>query len=75
VGTIIQPGITVIRDLSKLDERGCRGAPDWIIEMLSPPPPPPLRIRSRNVHSTSTTVFGNIGWSTPTEQVLFVYWL
>lgn len=23
-------------DPSKLDERGCRGAPDWIIEVLSP---------------------------------------
>jgi len=26
----------VICDLEKLDDRGCLGAPDWIIEILSP---------------------------------------
>jgi Uma2 family endonuclease len=26
----------VVCDKSKLDDRGCRGAPDWIIEVLSP---------------------------------------
>ncbi len=33
---VVQPDITVICDSSKIDERGCRGAPDWIIEVLSP---------------------------------------
>lgn len=33
--TIVQPDISVICDLSKLDDRGCEGAPDWIIEILS----------------------------------------
>lgn len=28
--------ISVICDLSKLDEKGCHGAPDWIIEVVSP---------------------------------------
>lgn len=28
--------ISVICDLNKLDERGCHGAPDWIIEIVSP---------------------------------------
>ena len=32
----IEPGISVICDLSKLDEKGCHGAPDWIIEIVSP---------------------------------------
>ena len=32
----IEPDISVICDLSKLDERGCHGAPDWIIEIVSP---------------------------------------
>lgn len=36
VDTVVQPDISVICDKSKLDERGCRGAPDWIIEVLSP---------------------------------------
>ena len=36
VDTVVQPDISVICDKSKLDDRGCRGAPDWIIEVLSP---------------------------------------
>ena len=34
--TVVQPDICVICDEGKLDERGCNGAPDWIIEILSP---------------------------------------
>jgi Uma2 family endonuclease len=34
--TVVQPDICVICDEEKLDERGCLGAPDWIIEILSP---------------------------------------
>jgi Uma2 family endonuclease len=36
VTTVVQPDISVICDSEKLDERGCRGAPDWVIEVLSP---------------------------------------
>ena len=36
IDTVVQPDISVICDQSKLDERGCRGAPDWIVEVLSP---------------------------------------
>ena len=32
----VEPDISVICDLSKLDERGCHGAPDWVIEIVSP---------------------------------------
>ncbi len=34
--TVVQPDISVICDLSKLDDRGCIGAPDLIVEILSP---------------------------------------
>ena len=34
--TIFEPDIVVICDESKLNERGCNGAPDMIIEILSP---------------------------------------
>ena len=34
--TVVQPDLCVICDKSKLDKRGCIGAPDWIIEILSP---------------------------------------
>jgi len=36
VETVVQPDIAVICDESKLDEKGCRGAPDLIVEVLSP---------------------------------------
>ena len=36
IDTVVQPDICVICDLSKLDERGCCGAPDLIVEILSP---------------------------------------
>lgn len=34
--TVVQPDIIVVCDKSKLDERGCKGAPDFIVEILSP---------------------------------------
>jgi Uma2 family endonuclease len=35
-GTVVEPDITVVCDPSKLDDRGCNGAPDLVIEILSP---------------------------------------
>lgn len=32
----VEPDISVICDKTKLDERGCHGAPDWVIEIVSP---------------------------------------
>ena len=34
--TVVQPDLCVICDPAKLDDRGCVGAPDLIIEVLSP---------------------------------------
>lgn len=34
--TVVIPDISVICDKNKLNERGCLGAPDWIIEIVSP---------------------------------------
>ena len=36
ITTVLQPDICVICDLSKLDDKGCLGAPDLVIEVLSP---------------------------------------
>ena len=36
IDTVVQPDICVVCDLSKLDEFGCCGAPDMIVEILSP---------------------------------------
>lgn len=34
--TVVQPDISVICDQNKLDELGCQGAPDLVVEILSP---------------------------------------
>lgn len=36
VDTMVEPDITVVCDKSKLDHYGCRGAPDLVVEILSP---------------------------------------
>lgn len=36
VVTVVQPDLCVICDPSKLDDRGCIGAPDIVVEILSP---------------------------------------
>jgi Uma2 family endonuclease len=36
IDTVVQPDLSVICDPAKLDDKGCRGAPDWIVEVLSP---------------------------------------
>lgn len=33
--SVVQPDISVICDLSKIEDAGCVGAPDWVIEILS----------------------------------------
>jgi Uma2 family endonuclease len=33
--TVVQPDICIICDLKKLDEKGCLGAPDLVVEILS----------------------------------------
>lgn len=34
--TVVQPDLVVVCDPAKLDDRGCKGAPDLVIEILSP---------------------------------------
>ena len=36
VTTVVQPDLCVICDENKLDDKGCNGAPDLIVEILSP---------------------------------------
>lgn len=32
----LEPDVFVVCDPSKIDEKGCHGAPDWVIEIVSP---------------------------------------
>lgn len=34
--TYLEPDITVICEKEKIDNKGCHGAPDWVIEIVSP---------------------------------------
>lgn len=36
VDTMVEPDLSIVCDNDKLDKRGCRGAPDMVIEILSP---------------------------------------
>ncbi|AWW31748.1 Uma2 family endonuclease [Echinicola strongylocentroti] len=36
ITTVVQPDLCVICDRAKLDDRGCIGAPDLVVEILSP---------------------------------------
>jgi Uma2 family endonuclease len=36
VDTVVQPDVCIVCDRRKLDERGMRGAPSWVAEVLSP---------------------------------------
>lgn len=36
VDTMVEPDISIVCDADKLDEIGCKGAPDMVIEVLSP---------------------------------------
>lgn len=36
VDTVVQPDLLVVCDADKVDTLGVRGAPDWVIEVLSP---------------------------------------
>ena len=48
--TVVQPDLVVICDQSKLDERGCKGAPDMVVEILSPSTAGRDRVKKLNLY-------------------------
>lgn len=36
IKNVVEPDLTIVCDESKLDEKGCKGSPDMIIEIISP---------------------------------------
>lgn len=48
--TVVEPDISVICDKDKLTEEGCTGAPDWIIEIVSPGNPGNDYVRKLNLY-------------------------
>lgn len=49
--TIVEPDISVICDRDKLTDKGCDGAPDWIIEIISPSNPGNDYVRKLNLYA------------------------
>lgn len=49
--TIVEPDISIICDLCKLTDKGCTGAPDWIIEIVSPSTSSHDYIRKLNLYA------------------------
>lgn len=52
--TYVEPDISVICDKNKITERGCNGAPDFIVEVVSPSSRKPD-------YSTKNTLYANSG--------------
>lgn len=50
IDTVVQPDIAVFCDRSRLDDRGARGAPDWVIEVLSPATASHDQVRKRDLY-------------------------
>lgn len=48
--TMVEPDISVICDPNKLTDRGCSGAPDWIIEIVSPTNPSHDYVKKLNLY-------------------------
>jgi Uma2 family endonuclease len=36
IPTVVEPDISIVCDQSKLDDQGCKGAPDLVVEIISP---------------------------------------
>ncbi len=67
----VEPDISVICDRSKLTDRGCTGAPDWIIEVVSPGNPGNDYVRKLNLYADAGV---REYWIVdPMEESIFVY--
>jgi Uma2 family endonuclease len=68
-----EPDIVVVCDPSKLDDRGCNGAPDMIIEILSP-----SSVKHDLVYKLNKYLDAGVReyWVTdPDEKIVYVYTL
>ena len=70
---VVEPDISIICDQNKLTDRGCTGAPDWIIEIISPSTSSHDYIRKLNLYAAAGV---KEYWITnPINQSVYVYFL
>ena len=70
---VVEPDISVICDSNKLTDRGCTGAPDWIVEIVSPSNSSYDYVRKLNLYMDAGV---REYWIVnPMEQEVLVYFL
>lgn len=73
IDTVVQPDVLVVCNNNKLDRRGVRGAPDWILEVLSPVTASHDQIKKRDLYERHGV---REYWLVhPTDRVLTIYLL
>lgn len=71
IDTVVQPDVLVVCDETKLDRRGVRGAPDWVVEVLSPATAGHDLVKKRHIYERHGV---KEYWLVhPTDRVLTVY--
>lgn len=71
VDTVVQPDVMVVCDPARLDRRGVRGAPDFIVEVLSPSTAGHDHVRKRRVYERAGV---REFWLVhPVDRVLTIY--
>ena len=71
IDTVVQPDVLVVCDNNKLDRRGVRGAPDWVLEVLSPATASHDQIKKRDLYERHGV---REYWLVhPTDRILTIY--
>lgn len=71
VDTVVQPDVMVVCQLERLDRRGVRGAPDFVVEVLSPSTASHDQVRKLGIYEHAGV---REYWLVhPTDRVLSVY--
>jgi len=68
---VVQPDLSVICDQKKLDDKGCLGAPDLIVEVLSPSTSSKDHIKKRALYERSGV--REYWLVSPEERIVWVY--
>ncbi len=71
VDTVVQPDVLVVCDPAKLTPRGVRGAPDWVLEVISPSSASHDQIRKLAVYERAGVK--EYWLAHPTDRLLTVY--